>query len=71
MLVPFRVVTKLMIEVRRPDQTQIAGGVELAQDDREGDRVRSAGQRDGHARVSAKQRVLAGELPDALQQHHL
>ena len=58
-----------MIEVRRPDQTQIAGRVELAQDDREGDRVRSAGQRHDHAGVSAKQRVLANELPDALQQH--
>ena len=48
-----------MIEVRRPDQTHVASGVELAQDDREGDRVRSAGQRDDHPGVSVKKRVLA------------
>ena len=57
--------------MRRPDQTHLARRVELAQDDREGDRVRSAGQAATTTRVSAlKKRVLANELPDALQQHH-
>jgi hypothetical protein len=68
-LIPFRVAAKLMIEVRRPDQTDVAGCIELAQDDRERDRVRSAGQGSRHPGVGLKERVLTGELPDALQQH--
>ena len=59
-LVPFRIAAELMIEVRCPDQTHVASRVELAQDDREGDRVRPAGQRDDHPGISAKKQ-RAGE----------
>src|SRR5580692_8888065 len=59
-----------MVEVRSPDQTDVAGGVELAQDRRERNRIRSAGKGCHDARLAPKERMPANELPDAVQQHH-
>ena len=66
LLVALRVVPKLMIEVRGPDQTDLVRGVELAQDQRESDRIRAPGKGHHHTGLSAKESVLANELSDAL-----
>jgi len=44
-------IPELMVEMGSPDQMDIAGGVELAQDPREGHRIRPAGYRGDHTRV--------------------
>src|SRR5438034_9210990 len=51
-------IPELMVEMRGPDQTDVARGVELAQDPREGDRIRSAGEGHDSARPRAEGRVL-------------
>ena len=50
-----------MIEMREADQLQLAFGVELMQDVRERDRIRSARDRRDHAIARANQIVLTNE----------
>jgi hypothetical protein len=59
-----------MVEVRDSHQAQFTGRCELAQEYGERHRVRPARHRSHYPGIGAKQRVLANELPDALQQHH-
>ena len=61
---------QLMIEMREGDQLQLAFGVELMQDMRERDRIRSARDRRDHAIARANQIVLTNELADNGQQTH-
>ena len=58
-----------MIEMGDARQTNLAAGGQVAQEKGQRDRTRAARERDEHARVGAKQRVLADELPDAWEQH--
>src|SRR5947208_3152508 len=61
---------ELMVEVDETGQAQSAGGVEITQDVRERDGVRSARYGGEDARVAADQAVLPDELPDAIEQLH-
>ena len=69
-LVRIRGGAQLMVEMGEPGRPQLARRVERADEMRQRDRVRSARQRDHDPGVAARQRMLANEPPDAVEQVH-